>query len=77
MARLLDNEIKGELRCMRGMGPSYCEHLSAKALLDLQDCRSILNDLLARMVDVYDGPDGNNSMPFTGSDIEDIRRVTG
>lgn len=45
---------------------------------ELKDCRSILNDLLARMVDVYDGAEGaDNRMPFAGSDIEDIRRVVG
>lgn len=51
--------------------------MEINALRDLKDCRSILNDMLARMDDKYDGPDGNNEMPFTGSDIEDMRRVVG
>ena len=42
----------------------------------LKQCYSLLSDLHARMVDVYDGsPDSTNHLPFTGGDIRDIEEV--
>lgn len=75
MARMRDETIALGITCMKNAWPERSDHLSV--LLDLQACRSILSDFLARMADTYDGADGaNNRMPFTGSDMAKLEELT-